>query len=306
MKNLVKAYCATLLIATGTAPIITDAAENRMPLSDAVSAEHCKDYQIRELTSEWQQFPCFTDDGSVVPKACTISGKCEAIKNMESTTSKVERWFAIGRNALSRARRIQVIAEDFAFSIMPRFIREKADWDNTDVNPFGRSAEVEYTIEEKKAAARLLSGTSASEKNEKYELYISHKRLLQKMCDIGPTVSGTFSFLVPLFPQAINCRSWGSTIVKDKKIEKEHMSEPLWITASPSVVLLNERATIHWGSGTDMVSHTCVVLGPGLTEQGAQGSASTIPITKSATFTLTCVRTNGVTTTVSTTVDSAL
>lgn len=273
-------------------------------LKDAIPAAHCNDPEVRLLIAQGHNFSCFTDDDAVTARVCTISGKCEVPKVPEEAgPGTAERWRAFGKQLFERARAVKISAEDFAFTLLPQFIRERG----TQVNTFlGTFIPANRAVPEYREAAKEVNVEEMRNKDaEKYETYISRSRLLQGACESGAKVPGVFALFVPLLPKT-DCPSWGTTIVGSEKIKKEERNTPLWIKAEPSLVLLGERTTVHWGAGKGMLPHTCAVLGPGLALRSDEGSASTIPITRSASFTFTCVATNGATTTVSTTVDLAL
>lgn len=280
-------------------------AAETLPLKDAVPASHCSDPEMRLLTSQGHSFSCFTDDDAVTPRVCTISGKCETPKISEKTgPSTTERWLAFGTRTLDKVLVMKVAAEDFAFTLLPQFIRERS----TRIDAFfGAFAPANRAMPEVHESVKdfLSQGGKKSAGGETYEAYVSRTRMLQGGCDNSARVPGVFALLVPLFPQS-NCRTWGNTVLGSEKIKNEERNTPQWIRAEPSLVLLGERATMHWGVGNGALPHSCAVLGPGLALRSDAGSASTIPITRPATFTLTCITLNGATTSVSTTIDLAL
>ena len=278
-----------------------EAATAGLPLADMLSSAHCKDYEIRQLVSKGQHFKCFIEEEGVTEetKECTISGKCQAVSVRESAIAKgIDRWAIFWVQAIETIRTTRVVFEDAAFTLMPNFIRERAVWSDASNNIFGRSAS-DRTTTTPDAPPRVAEAELGT-----YEKYIKDRSVIEKMCESAPVVPGVFSFLIPLFPESTACRPRGAVYAKNSTVK--NTSAPIWITADPVIVGLGERATLSWGAGQDVVALTCAVLGPGLKTQSVSGSAVTVPVTKATTFTFTCMRLDGATTSVSTTIDLAV
>ncbi len=272
-----------------------------LPLSDVLPSSYCKDYEIRQLVSKGQHFKCFIEEEGVTgeTKECTISGKCQTVSVRESTIEKnIDKWAILWGQAKEIIRTTRVVFEDAALTFMPKFIQERVIWSDAGNNLFGRSASAGRATTTQDARKR-----TAEAERSTYETYIADKRVIKKVCESAPALPGVFSLLVPLFPQSTACRPRGAVAAKNNTARNAGV--PIWIMAEPGIVSLGERAVLSWGAGQNMLAHTCAVLGPGLKMQSAEGSASTVPITKTTTFTFTCVRLDGATTSVSTTIDLA-